>query len=90
MPPPILSKAAKDGYHILSIEEKIVADYLSIPVLQIEELDCFEYWAYLRDAVIFYHRQTEEGQKLLFEAWQREQTKPDIQKLKKMGMQKLF
>jgi hypothetical protein len=45
-------------------------------------LDAFEYWSFLRDAVIYKYMQTEEGQKYLEKCWTLEQTKPDRAKLR--------
>ena len=90
MPPPIRTDGAADGYHIITIEEKVISDYINIPLTQVDELDCFEYWLLLRDAVIYYHGQSEKGQELLLQAWQSEQTKPDKKRLKEViGMQKI-
>jgi len=46
------------------------------------ELDIYEYWTLLRDAVIYKYMQTESGQEYLNRCWMLEQTKPDRRKLK--------
>jgi len=50
--------------------------------MQVIELDVFEYWAILRDAVIYKHMQTSEGQEYLNKCWILEQTAPDRKRLR--------
>lgn len=64
------------------LEEKLVSEYTGFNFIQIEELDIFEYWAILRDAVIYKYMQTEEGQEYLNRCWMLEQTKPDRERLR--------
>jgi hypothetical protein len=63
------------------IEEKLVFEYTGFNFAQIEELEVFEYQAYLRDAVIYKYMQSEKGQEYLEQCWILEQTKPDRNKL---------
>jgi hypothetical protein len=65
------------------LEEKLVCDYTGFNFAQIERLDVFEYWALLRDAVIYKYMQTEKGREYLERCWILEQTKPDRAKLRK-------
>ena len=41
MPPPIRTDGAADGYHIITIEEKVISDYIN-------SLDRFSYADYIR------------------------------------------
>lgn len=67
----------KGHYEISTIEEKIVSDYTKYSFDRIEDLEVFEYWLLLRDAVIFNCTQTEEGKEYLDKCWCLEQTEPD-------------
>lgn len=52
----------------------------------IGNLDVFEYFSLLRDAVIYKLMQTEEGREYLDKCWVLEQTKPDRKRLReKLG-----
>jgi hypothetical protein len=64
------------------IEEKLVFDYTGFNFAQIDDLNVFEYWAMLRDAVIYKYMQTKEGQEYLDRCWTLEQTKPDRARLR--------
>lgn len=48
----------------------------------IGNLDAFEYFSLLRDAVIYKYMQTEEGREYLDKCWMLEQTKPDRKRLR--------
>lgn len=72
-------------YEVNTMEEKIVSDYTGYNFADIEELGVFQYWLFLRDAVIYNCNQTEEGQEYLNNCWRINQTKPDIDKLRKIG-----
>ena len=50
--------------------------------MSICDLDVFEYWSLLRDAVIYKYMQSEKGQEYLDKCWILEQTKPDRKRLK--------
>lgn len=69
-------------YEVNTIEEKIVCDYTGYNFYRVEELEVFEYWLLLRDAVIHKYLQTEEGREYLENCWILEQTKPDRQTLR--------
>lgn len=60
----------------------MVAEYAQIPLPQVGEFDLFEFWAILRDAVIYNHAQTEKGRKWLDDAWRLTQTEPETEKLR--------
>lgn len=66
-----------------SIEEKIVSDYTGYDFDRLESLTVFEYWLYLRDAVIYKLEQTEEGREYLEKCWVAEQKNPDRVALRK-------
>jgi hypothetical protein len=57
-------------------------DFTGFNFVQIAELDVFEYWAILRDAVIYKYMQTQEGLEYLEKCWMLEQTKPDRERLR--------
>lgn len=57
-------------------------DYTGFNFAQIENLDIFEYQAYLRDAFIYKCMGTQKGQEYLEKCWILEQTKPDRARLK--------
>lgn len=48
----------------------------------IGNLDVFEYFSLLRDAVIYKYMQTEQGREYLDKCWMLEQTKPDRKRLR--------
>lgn len=59
-----------------------MCDYTGFNFAQIGALNIIEYWALLRDAVIYKCMQTKEGQEYLDRCWVLEQTKPDRAKLR--------
>ena len=65
-----------------SIEEKTIANYLNISVIEVQELDLVEYLFFLREAFIYNCSQTDEGREYLRNAKRLEETKPDRQKLR--------
>jgi hypothetical protein len=50
--------------------------------MSIGNLDVFNYWSILRDAVIYRYMQSEKGQEYLERCWMLEQTKPDRKRLR--------
>jgi hypothetical protein len=50
--------------------------------MAVGNLEVFEYWSILRDAVIYKYMQSEKGQEYLERCWMLEQTKPDRKKLR--------
>ena len=62
--------------------EKIVADYTGLNMLDIEELDYFDYLQYRRDAFIYNMSQTEKGREYLDNAYRLEQIEPERKKLR--------
>lgn len=51
-------------------------------MLEVEELDYFDYLQYRRDAFIYSLSKTEQGQEYLDNAYRLEQTEPDRKSLK--------
>lgn len=70
------------GYIVESICEKRVAEYLRIPMLEVEELEYIDYLFFLREAVIYNCSQTEEGREYLKNAKRLEETSPDRKRLR--------
>jgi hypothetical protein len=48
----------------------------------LDDLEVFEYWLLLRDAVIYNHMQSEEGNKYLENCWRMEQVNPDRKRIR--------
>ena len=69
-------------WYAYTINDKYVADYCNIPIMDVEELGLVEYLCYLRDATIMMLSRTQDGQKYLKNAWRIKQTAPDRQKLR--------
>lgn len=59
------------------MEEKTVCDYTGYCFDRLEELEVFEYWLLLKDAIVYNYMQTEEGREYLDNCWRIEQTEPD-------------
>lgn len=76
-------------YMINTIEEKRIAEYLQISMLDINELDIIEYYFFLREAFIYNCMQTDEGREYLTNAYRLEQTSPDKENLRKNFKNKL-
>ena len=70
------------GFIVESIQEKRIAEYLRISVLEVEELNLVEYLFFLREAVIYNCSQTDEGREYLRNAKRLEQTEPDRKELR--------
>lgn len=70
-------------YTVTTIEEKLVGDYTGLDFDRIDSLTVFEFWQYLRDAVIYNCMQTEEGREYLDKCWAAEQKDPDRKTLRK-------
>ncbi|QXE20001.1 hypothetical protein B5S50_14875 [Clostridium sp. 001] len=72
----------KGHYEVNTIEEKVVCEYSGYTFKELEELNVFEYWLLLRDAVIYNYKQTKEGREYLENCWRIEQTEPDRKSLR--------
>lgn len=78
------------NYDIVSYWEKIVADYVGISILDVEELDYIDYLLFRRDAFIYRMSRTEKGEEYLNNAYRLEQTKPDRKHLRqKFGKERV-
>jgi hypothetical protein len=62
--------------------EHMVSQYSGLNLIEVSQLDIFEYWVLKRDAWIHHLSQTEKGQEYLDNAWICEQTTPDRQRLR--------
>lgn len=60
----------------------MVSQYTGLNMLEVEELDYFDYLQYRRDAFIYSLSKTEQGQEYLDNAYRLEQTEPDRKSLK--------
>lgn len=60
-----------------SIEVKVVADYTGCSFDVVYTMGLFQYWQFLRDAVIFNNMQTPEGNEYLANCERIEDTQPD-------------
>ena len=76
-------KGDEGHYSVSSWEEKIVRDYTGYDFGQIDSLTVFEFWLFLRDAVIYSCQQTDEGKKYLEKCWAEEQMEPDRESLRR-------
>ncbi|MGH4125095.1 MAG: hypothetical protein ACREV6_19440 [Clostridium sp.] len=73
-------------FTVNTLEEKIVCKYTGYNFDRLEDLEVFEFWLLLRDAVIYDYKQTEGGNEYLDNCWRMEQTSPDRKSLReKMG-----
>lgn len=59
-----------------------MCDYAGLNFINIGNLDVFDYFSILRDAVIYKYMQTEEGREYLDKCFILEQTKPDRKRLR--------
>lgn len=60
----------------------MVATYTGLNMLEVQELDYFDYLQYRRDAFIYNLNQTEKGKEYLDNAYRLEQTEPDKKTLR--------
>lgn len=77
-------KESKAFFESTSQEEKIVSEYTGIDFLELEDLEMFDYWRYLHDAIVWNCNQTEEGREYLENAYYYKQDKPDRDGLKEL------
>lgn len=74
----------KAYYRCVSSDRKIVSDYTKLDFMQIDELEVFDYYGYLHDAVVWNCSRTEAGRDYLEEAYLHSQTEPDRENLRKI------
>lgn len=60
----------------------MVSQYVGISILEVEELDYFDYMEFRRDAFIHNLNQTEKGREYLDNAYRLEQCEPDRKSLR--------
>lgn len=60
----------------------MVSQYSGLNLIEVSQLDIFEYWVLRRDAWIDHLSLTEKGQEYLDNAWICEQTAPDRKRLR--------
>lgn len=60
----------------------MVADYTGLNILDVLDLDLFDYLQYRKDAFVYELNKTEKGQEYLDNAYRLEQTKPDKKSLR--------
>lgn len=65
-----------------SSDVKIVSDYTGYNFGRVYELEIFEYWGYLHDAVVWNCSRTDAGKEYLENAYYYQQTEPDRKALK--------
>lgn len=56
---------------------KIVSDYTQLNFMMIYDLEVFDYFGYLHDAVVWACDKTEAGREYLADAYMHSQTEPD-------------
>lgn len=78
------SKDERGHYSVSTLEKKTVRDYTGYDFDRIGALTVFEFWLYLRDAIIYNCQQSSEGKEYLEKCWAAEQTAPDRAALRKL------
>ena len=68
---------SKGHYEVNTLSEKTVSDYTGYNFDRIENLNVFEFWLLLHDAVVYNCQQTEQGREYLEKCWLADQTEPD-------------
>ncbi len=66
----------------VSSDMKIVSDYTGHNFGEVDQLEIFDYWSYLHDAVVWNCSRTDSGKEYLENAYFYQQTKPDRKALK--------
>lgn len=69
-------------YNIETYWEHLVAMYTGLNILEVDELDYFDYLQYRRDAFIHHYNQSEKGREYLDNAYRLEQCEPDRKTLR--------
>jgi len=54
-----------------------------VSIFEVYEMEVFEFWFFLHDAVVYGYFKTEEGQKYLDKCWRLEQKEADKESLRK-------
>lgn len=77
------SRESKAYFKCVSGFKKIVADYSGCSIQNVYNMDIFEYWGILHDAVVWNRSSTEEGREYLENAYMYMQEKPDRETARK-------
>lgn len=70
-------------YKCNSSDMKIVSDYTRLSFFQIDELEIFDYYSYLHDAVVWNCNKTADGRDYLEKAYTHSASEPDRAALRK-------
>ena len=81
-PPSCPDDESEGHYSAVTGDDKFVADYAGVSIFQVQELDVFTYWQFLRDAIIYGCQQTDDGREYLEKCWVAQQTEPDRKMLR--------
>ena len=65
-------------------EEKVISEYTGLNFNEINDLECFEHWLYLRDAFIYNYSSTDEGKSYLEKCWLLQQDSQDRNALREL------
>ena len=65
---------------------KVVAEYSGLSFAEILELNIVDWFLLLREALIYRLSQSETGKAYLMDCWYFEQTKPDMETIRKSGL----
>lgn len=76
-------KEDKAYYECVSSDVKLVSDYTRLDFLAVEDLELFDYFGYLHDAVVWNCSRTESGKEYLETAYNHSCKEPDRDALRK-------
>lgn len=62
----------------------MISEYTGLNLKEVDELECFEFWLYLRDAIIYNYSSTKEGREYLEKCWLLQQNQQDRTSLRRM------
>lgn len=71
-------------YTVMSGTEKIVSNYTGLNFFELGNLNICDYWAFVKDAIIYNNLGTEQGRKHLEDCWLYSQTEPDRVSLREL------
>ncbi|AGK95410.1 hypothetical protein Clopa_0348 [Clostridium pasteurianum BC1] len=70
-------------YKVNTVEEKIVSEYTGYDFDRLGQLNIFEFWLLLRDAIIYNNSQTKAGREYLENCWSIDKTEPDRESIRR-------
>ena len=79
-----MSNGGKAFFSNNTSDNKLVADYANISIPGTFELDIFDFWGYLHDAIVYNCNKTKEGREYLENAYIFSQEKADRKQLRKL------